>query len=144
MIVFSLFLGTEKSLFYNLQYALLLRRWDFEKMPSNSCLICHEGFDGLKKISALPCGHVMHYDCLVKWVDSCLRSSGVLSCPACRRPFQWSPANGTVFKLHLDMGEEEIQKKRAMELEKELEREKAQHREARREIASKTAEVHRL
>lgn len=42
------------------------------------CTICTELFDGNCDVSAVPCGHTFHADCLLRWLETSL------TCPQCR------------------------------------------------------------
>jgi E3 ubiquitin-protein ligase synoviolin len=52
----------------------------------NICIICRENMcirthEGYEAPARLPCGHILHYVCLMEWLE---RST---SCPTCRLPF---------------------------------------------------------
>jgi len=48
----------------------------------SECSIC---FEPLKTLyAALPCGHVYHSDCILKWLTD------HRSCPVCRKKMQWT------------------------------------------------------
>lgn len=42
------------------------------------CTICTELFDEARTVSATPCGHTYHADCLSRWLER------ILTCPQCR------------------------------------------------------------
>ena len=45
---------------------------------NNNCIICLYEFNIGDKISALPCLHVFHFDCIKHWLKN------ELSCPVCK------------------------------------------------------------
>ena len=49
-------------------------------MASFACSICLELFTRNYGISAMPCGHVFHYDCISKWIRN-----GNQNCAQCRK-----------------------------------------------------------
>jgi len=50
-----------------------------ESRPSSECCICYDTYDEVRKIRRTPCGHLMHHDCLIVWLQF-----GGTSCPVCR------------------------------------------------------------
>ncbi|KAE7997378.1 hypothetical protein FH972_002019 [Carpinus fangiana] len=47
------------------------------------CIICTEEFEGGLELTRLPCSHVYHGDCIVKWLETSHR------CPLCRYPLPY-------------------------------------------------------
>ncbi|KAE7997377.1 hypothetical protein FH972_002018 [Carpinus fangiana] len=47
------------------------------------CIICAEEFEGGLELTRLPCAHVYHGDCIVKWLETSHR------CPLCRYPLPY-------------------------------------------------------
>lgn len=47
------------------------------------CIICTEEFEGGLELTRLPCSHVYHGDCIVKWLEKSHR------CPLCRYPLPY-------------------------------------------------------
>ncbi|XP_059439194.1 uncharacterized protein LOC132171809 isoform X1 [Corylus avellana] len=47
------------------------------------CIICTEEFQGGLELTRLPCSHVYHGDCIVKWLEKSHR------CPLCRYPLPY-------------------------------------------------------
>ena len=48
-----------------------------------ACSTCLGSFTSISDISATPCGHVFHTDCIEKWLQN-----GSKSCSQCRKDFQ--------------------------------------------------------
>ena len=48
-----------------------------------ACSTCFGSFTSISNISAIPCGHVFHTDCIKKWLQN-----GSNSCSQCRKSFQ--------------------------------------------------------
>lgn len=48
--------------------------------PIGDCIICTEEFKGGFELTRLPCSHVYHGDCIVKWLETSHL------CPLCRYP----------------------------------------------------------
>ena len=53
------------------------------------CIICIEKFEGGLELTRLPCSHVYHGDCIVKWLETSRL------CPLCRYPLP--PVHGEGF-----------------------------------------------
>ena len=59
-----------------------------------TCVICWEGDneDATDSLSRWPqCGHVIHGDCLNRWIGQCHRNMNTPRCPICRRNMQGQP-----------------------------------------------------
>ncbi|XP_038076840.1 E3 ubiquitin-protein ligase TRAIP-like [Patiria miniata] len=63
-------------------------------MINACCTICHDHFEGDVVVSACPCGHTFHEDCLLKWLSTSL------TCPQCRQ----RATGRTVIKLFFEAG----------------------------------------
>ena len=49
-----------------------------------ACSICLESFILTSDIYTTPCGHVFHYKCIRKWLESEIQQLGTSNCPQCR------------------------------------------------------------
>ena len=49
-----------------------------------ACSICLESFVLTSDIHTTRCGHVFHYDCIRKWLESEIQQVGIENCPQCR------------------------------------------------------------
>ena len=49
-----------------------------------ACSICLESFTLTSDIYTTPCGHVFHYECIRKWLESESHQLGIQNCPQCR------------------------------------------------------------
>ncbi|XP_071988984.1 uncharacterized protein [Engystomops pustulosus] len=47
---------------------------------NSSCIICMEDFVAQERVAKLPCSHLFHYDCIIRWIGE------NVSCPICRAP----------------------------------------------------------
>ena len=77
---------------------------------NTACSTCLESFSSKSDVSATPCGHVFHTQCIEKWI-----SSGQNKCSQCRREF----GHSQITKLYFSDGGAEI------DLISELEEEKS-------------------
>lgn len=59
---------------------LKLQQNDFADTNQNQCCICLEDFHEGVNVSAMPCQHIYHNDCIVQWLKTCHL------CPLCRYP----------------------------------------------------------
>ncbi|PRQ29354.1 putative transcription factor C2H2 family [Rosa chinensis] len=59
-----------------------------EEQEEEECVICLEGLSdfGPKSVTHLPCSHIYHGDCILKWQEKTQKSRLLCSCPVCRCP----------------------------------------------------------
>jgi len=65
-----------------------------------TCSICIEVFANFGDVSACPCGHTFHRDCLTSWVSRCESRGQLPACPTCSKPFESRPAKGVIESLY--------------------------------------------
>lgn len=82
-----------------------LKRMSLEGSCSmKECMVCLEEFLMGSEVACLPCGHIFHGDCIVRWLETSHL------CPLCRLAMPWWSKfmdwNGYFLELHdLDQGE---------------------------------------
>jgi len=64
-----------------------------------SCSICIEVFVNFGDVSASPCGHTFHRECLTSWASQCESKGQLPTCPTCSKPFESGPAKGIIESL---------------------------------------------
>eukprot|EP00931_Biecheleriopsis_adriatica_P067161 TRINITY_DN41348_c0_g1_i1.p1 TRINITY_DN41348_c0_g1~~TRINITY_DN41348_c0_g1_i1.p1 ORF type:complete len:385 (+),score=83.45 TRINITY_DN41348_c0_g1_i1:84-1157(+) len=111
------------------------------------CVICHDGVL-TQQASALLCGHVFHSACIETWMSQCKGQ-----CPTCKRitpPSQLRPLNLEVIELLPEMisevrrfvdGSKEDRSRIVEELNAERERQEAEIRSLREELAAAELEA---
>jgi len=65
-----------------------------------SCSICIDKFIDFADISACPCGHTFHRECLAGWVSHSAARGQPPTCPTCAKPFENRPAMGVIQSLY--------------------------------------------
>ena len=63
------------------------------------CPICFESFKSEKKVVSTQCGHLIHNECIQKWLNT-----GTNTCPKCRTPI---PNRNKLVKMYLSSSDEE-------------------------------------
>jgi hypothetical protein len=54
----------------------------------NNCVICAEAFAVKDVVCQLPCGHIHHSECILKWLDTSQKDT----CPTCRQSISVTPS----------------------------------------------------
>ena len=62
------------------------------------CPICFESFKSEKKVVSTHCGHLIHNECIQKWLNT-----GTNTCPKCRTPI---PNRNKLVKMYLSSSDE--------------------------------------
>ena len=62
------------------------------------CPICFESFKSEKKVVSTQCGHLIHDECIQKWLNT-----GTNTCPKCRTPI---PNRNKLVKMYLSSSDE--------------------------------------
>ena len=62
------------------------------------CPICFESFRSEKKVVSTQCGHLIHDECIQKWLNT-----GTNTCPKCRTPI---PNRNKLVKMYLSSSDE--------------------------------------
>lgn len=76
-----------------------IKQWKkYFSIQKMKCPICFESFKSEKKVVSTQCGHLIHNECIQKWLNT-----GTNTCPKCRTPI---PNRNKLVKMYLSSSDE--------------------------------------
>ena len=72
---------------------------DSEIDYDNLCIICLENFMHMQ--ISLPCNHIFHISCIIKWVYYQTREKQTTRCPICKIPYDFKEFANKIFVIYI-------------------------------------------